>query len=53
VSLSRTPSKMVTHPPEFGEQIAEVLAKFGFSKDEIANLGQLRVGSLPSQCGRD
>src|SRR6476660_5457027 len=36
VTLSRTPGKMVARPPEFGEQTEEVLAEFGFSKDEIA-----------------
>jgi len=30
VTLSRTPSKMVARPPEFGEQADEVLAEFGF-----------------------
>jgi crotonobetainyl-CoA:carnitine CoA-transferase CaiB-like acyl-CoA transferase len=36
MTLSRTPSKMVARPPEFGEQTDEVLAKFGFSADEIS-----------------
>jgi crotonobetainyl-CoA:carnitine CoA-transferase CaiB-like acyl-CoA transferase len=35
VKLSRTPSKMATRPPEFGEQTEEVLAEFGFTADEI------------------
>lgn len=38
VTLSRTPSKIVARPPEFGEQTDEVLAEFGFSGDEIARL---------------
>ena len=41
--LSRTPSKMVAPPPEFGEQTEEVLAEFGFSADEIADLKQHKV----------
>ncbi|TFV29389.1 CoA transferase, partial [Bradyrhizobium frederickii] len=36
VTLSRTPSKMVARPPEFGEQADEVLKEFGFDADEIA-----------------
>jgi crotonobetainyl-CoA:carnitine CoA-transferase CaiB-like acyl-CoA transferase len=43
VTLSRTPSKMVTRPPEFGEQTDEVLAEFGFSVDEIGTLKQDKV----------
>ena len=38
ITLSRTPSKMVARPPEFGEQTEEVLSEFGFSKDEITDL---------------
>jgi crotonobetainyl-CoA:carnitine CoA-transferase CaiB-like acyl-CoA transferase len=38
VSLSRTPSKVVMHTPERGEHTDEVLAEFGFSKDEIEAL---------------
>ena len=41
--LSRTPSKMVARPPEFGEQTDEVLAEFGFSAGEIAELRQAKV----------
>jgi formyl-CoA transferase len=41
--LSRTPSKMVAPPPEFGEQTEEVLAEFGFSAGEIAELKQAKV----------
>jgi crotonobetainyl-CoA:carnitine CoA-transferase CaiB-like acyl-CoA transferase len=40
-TLSRRPSKMV--PPEFGEQTDEVLAEFGFTKDEINSLRQNKV----------
>jgi formyl-CoA transferase len=43
VTLSRTPSRMVARPPEFGEQTDEVLAEFGFAKDEIAELRQRKV----------
>jgi crotonobetainyl-CoA:carnitine CoA-transferase CaiB-like acyl-CoA transferase len=43
VTLSRTPSKMATRPPEFGEQTDEVLAEFGFSADEIGTLRQAKV----------
>ena len=43
VTLSRTPSKMVARPPEFGEQTGEVLAEFGFSADEIDALKQGKV----------
>jgi crotonobetainyl-CoA:carnitine CoA-transferase CaiB-like acyl-CoA transferase len=41
--LSRTPSKMVAPPPEFGEQTEEVLAEFGFSAGEIAELRKAKV----------
>ncbi|HLI99282.1 MAG TPA: CoA transferase [Bradyrhizobium sp.] len=42
-TLSRTPSKMAARPPEFGEQTDEVLAEFGFTKDEIGRLRQDKV----------
>ena len=42
-TLSRTPSKMVARPPEFGEQTDEVLAEFGFSSAEIAELRSGKV----------
>jgi formyl-CoA transferase len=42
-TLSRTPSKMAARPPEFGEQTEEVLAEFGFSKDEIGSLRQKKI----------
>src|SRR3989440_5736346 len=43
VALARTPSKMAARPPEFGEQTEELLAEFGFGKDEIAELRQRKV----------
>jgi crotonobetainyl-CoA:carnitine CoA-transferase CaiB-like acyl-CoA transferase len=43
VTLSRTPSKMVAPPPEFGEQTDEVLVDFGFSESEIAELRQAKI----------
>jgi crotonobetainyl-CoA:carnitine CoA-transferase CaiB-like acyl-CoA transferase len=43
VTLSRTPSRMAARPPEFGEQTEEVLAEFGFSADEIADLRKRKV----------
>jgi len=42
-TLSRTPSKMAARPPEFGEQTEEVLAEFGFSKDEIGSLRKNKI----------
>jgi len=43
VTLSRTPSRMVARPPEFGEQTNEVLTEFGFDADEIAALKAAKV----------
>ncbi|MGH6677820.1 MAG: CaiB/BaiF CoA transferase family protein [Bradyrhizobium sp.] len=43
VTLSRTPSRMVARPPEFGEQTDEVLREFGFGTDEIAELKKRKV----------
>jgi formyl-CoA transferase len=43
VTLSRTPSKMVARPPEFGEQTDEILKEFGLSADEIATLRNAKV----------
>jgi crotonobetainyl-CoA:carnitine CoA-transferase CaiB-like acyl-CoA transferase len=43
VTLSRTPSKMMARPPEFGEQTEEVLAEFGLTAAEIGALKQDRV----------
>ena len=42
-TLTRTPARMAARPPEFGEQTDEVLAEFGFSADEIADLRQRHV----------
>ncbi len=42
-TLSRTPSRMAARPPEFGEQTEEILAEFGFTRDEIASLRQAKV----------
>jgi formyl-CoA transferase len=42
-TLTRTPNKMAARPPEFGEQTDEVLAEFGFSKDEIGKLKQAKI----------
>ena len=43
VILSRTPSRMVARPPEFGEQTEEILSEFGFTDGEIADLRLHRV----------
>lgn len=43
LTLSRTPSRMVARPPEFGEQTDEVLKEFGFGADEIAKLRDAKV----------
>ena len=43
VTLSRTPSRMVARPPEFGEQTDEVLREFGFGAEEIAELKKRKV----------
>ncbi|HWW46455.1 MAG TPA: CaiB/BaiF CoA-transferase family protein [Xanthobacteraceae bacterium] len=42
-TLSRTPSTIVARPPEAGEHTEEVLAEFGFSRDEIAALKRDRI----------
>jgi crotonobetainyl-CoA:carnitine CoA-transferase CaiB-like acyl-CoA transferase len=34
---------MAARPPEFGEQTEEVLAEFGFSRDEIGSLRQKKI----------
>jgi formyl-CoA transferase len=38
VTLSRTPSRLDRRPPERGGDSEEVLAEFGFSRDEIGSL---------------
>ena len=43
VTLSRTPSRMVARPPEFGEHTDEVLREFGFGAEEIAELKKRKV----------
>jgi crotonobetainyl-CoA:carnitine CoA-transferase CaiB-like acyl-CoA transferase len=43
VTLSRTPSTMAARPPEFGEQTQEILADFGFTADEFAELKQRKI----------
>lgn len=43
VKLARTPSAIVSAPPERGEHNDEVLAEFGFSADEIRTLQEARV----------
>jgi formyl-CoA transferase len=43
VSLSRTPSKLVARPPEFGEQTEEILTEFGFAAEEVTALKQGKV----------
>ncbi|WP_409187951.1 CaiB/BaiF CoA transferase family protein [Bradyrhizobium sp. RDM4] len=43
ITLSRTPSRMVARPPNFGEQTDEVLKEFGFGADEIAGLRKANV----------
>ncbi len=43
VVLSRTPSRIAAPPPEQGEHTDEVLAEFGFSAQEIADLRDAKV----------
>ena len=35
--------EMAARPPEFGEQTEEVLAEFGFTRDEIGSLRQKKI----------
>ena len=42
-SMSRTPSKMVAPPPDFGEHNDEVLKEFGFSTQEIDGLRKAKA----------
>jgi formyl-CoA transferase len=43
VSLSRTPSKIASTPPEQGQHTDEVLKEFGFAESEIAELHKAKV----------
>jgi formyl-CoA transferase len=43
VRLSRTPSRLVSPPPERGQHNDEILAEFGFSAEEIKRLHEQRV----------
>lgn len=43
ITLSRTPSAIVSHPPEIGEHTEEVLAEMGLSAAEIADLRARQV----------
>jgi formyl-CoA transferase len=43
VSLSRTPSRLAAPPPGRGEHTDDVLAEFGFSKQEIAALHESKT----------
>ncbi|MCR9176576.1 MAG: CoA transferase [Alphaproteobacteria bacterium] len=38
VTLSRTPSDIVRHPPDTGENSDEILTEFGYTADEISDL---------------
>jgi crotonobetainyl-CoA:carnitine CoA-transferase CaiB-like acyl-CoA transferase len=38
VTLSRTPSKVASHPPKQGEHTAEILNEFGYSSAAVENL---------------
>jgi crotonobetainyl-CoA:carnitine CoA-transferase CaiB-like acyl-CoA transferase len=40
VTLSRTPSRLVTSAPEYGEHTDEILTEFGYSSENIARLRQ-------------
>jgi formyl-CoA transferase len=43
VSLSRTPSRIATTPPEQGQHTDEVLEEFGFAVDEIEELHRAKA----------
>jgi formyl-CoA transferase len=38
VTLSRTPSEIVRHPPDAGEDSTEILTEFGYSDEDIEDL---------------
>jgi crotonobetainyl-CoA:carnitine CoA-transferase CaiB-like acyl-CoA transferase len=40
VTLSRTPSRLVSSAPEYGEHTDDILTEFGYSSDDIARLRQ-------------
>ncbi len=42
-ALTRTPARMVAHPPDRGEHTDEILASLGLSSDEIAGLRQQNI----------
>jgi formyl-CoA transferase len=43
IGLSRTPSKIVSHPPELGEHTDQILAELGFDKATIDDLRARQV----------
>jgi crotonobetainyl-CoA:carnitine CoA-transferase CaiB-like acyl-CoA transferase len=43
IVLSRTPSRIATHPPAIGEHSAEVLREAGYADDEIAGFKSRQV----------
>lgn len=38
IKLSRTPSEIVSHPPDPGEQTDEILAEYGYTAEQISDL---------------
>ena len=40
VTLSRTPSRLVSSAPEYGEHTGEILTEFGYSSETIARFRQ-------------
>jgi len=43
IGLSRTPSRIVTHPPAIGQHSAEILREAGYSEDEVADFKSRQV----------